>query len=150
MNEELIDDLFAWVDKIPFTRPKKDLKRDFSDGGGYVLNYKYEIGISLIVLSSDIVGTAKLKKIILNTKNMSNLFQNTIKNFEPSKTMFSILQNPQQNITNAVLIAELVKYYYPSYVDLHNYPSALGVNNKIVNWKTLNRLVLTKLYLFLN
>lgn len=33
MNTELMEDLYAWVDRIPFSRPKKDLKRDFSDGG---------------------------------------------------------------------------------------------------------------------
>ncbi|ESN99280.1 hypothetical protein HELRODRAFT_162799 [Helobdella robusta] len=76
MNEELMEDLYAWVDKIPLSRPKKDLKRDFSDG---------------------------------------------------------------------VLVAEVVKHFFPTFVDLHNYPSALGVNNKMTNWKILNRKVFRKL-----
>ena len=31
--EELLDDLYSWIDQISLSRPKKDLKRDFSDGG---------------------------------------------------------------------------------------------------------------------
>ena len=33
LNEELLEDLYAWIDSVPLTRPKKDLRRDFSDGG---------------------------------------------------------------------------------------------------------------------
>ena len=33
IDEELLEDLYGWVDQIPLSRPKKDIKRDFSDGG---------------------------------------------------------------------------------------------------------------------
>ena len=33
ISEELLDDLYNWIDQIHLSRPKKDLKRDFSDGG---------------------------------------------------------------------------------------------------------------------
>lgn len=36
MNEEennLLSELYNWVDNIPLSRPKKNLARDFSDGG---------------------------------------------------------------------------------------------------------------------
>ena len=33
LDERLLDQLYTWIDSIPLTRPKKDLKRDFSDGG---------------------------------------------------------------------------------------------------------------------
>ena len=33
MDEELLEDLYSWVDGIPLSRPKKDIRRDFSDGG---------------------------------------------------------------------------------------------------------------------
>jgi len=32
-DERTLEQLYTWVDNIPLTRPKKDLKRDFSDGG---------------------------------------------------------------------------------------------------------------------
>jgi len=39
------------------------------------------------------------------------------------------------------LVAEVVKYYYPNLVDLHNYPPAQSLNNKTANWNVLNRLL---------
>ena len=36
IEEELLEDLYGWVDQIELSRPKKDMKRDFSDGGKYI------------------------------------------------------------------------------------------------------------------
>ena len=33
ISDELLEDLYAWVDHIPLSRPKKDIRRDFADGG---------------------------------------------------------------------------------------------------------------------
>ena len=33
MDEELLEELYVWVDEIPLSRPKKNIQRDFSDGG---------------------------------------------------------------------------------------------------------------------
>ncbi|XP_026107525.1 sperm flagellar protein 1 isoform X1 [Carassius auratus] len=32
LNEEALQDLYAWIDKIPLSRPKRNITRDFSDG----------------------------------------------------------------------------------------------------------------------
>ncbi|XP_026164732.1 sperm flagellar protein 1 [Mastacembelus armatus] len=32
LNEEELQDLYAWIDKIPLSRPKRNITRDFSDG----------------------------------------------------------------------------------------------------------------------
>ncbi|KAM4607470.1 sperm flagellar protein 1 [Polymixia lowei] len=32
LNEEALQDLYAWIDKIPLSRPKRHITRDFSDG----------------------------------------------------------------------------------------------------------------------
>jgi hypothetical protein len=45
------------------------------------------------------------------------------------------------------MMAELLKHYYPRYVDLHNYSPALKRASKVDNWSTLNRKVLSKLKL---
>jgi len=37
IDEQVLEDLYSWIDQIPLSRPKKDLKRDFSDGGSYVI-----------------------------------------------------------------------------------------------------------------
>lgn len=33
MDEESLHQLYLWVDNIPLSRPKRNLSRDFSDGG---------------------------------------------------------------------------------------------------------------------
>lgn len=33
--DEGLEDLYAWVDTVPLTRPKKAFNRDFADGGVY-------------------------------------------------------------------------------------------------------------------
>lgn len=33
LDDEEQQDLFAWIDKIPLSRPKRNISRDFSDGG---------------------------------------------------------------------------------------------------------------------
>ncbi|KAL0964166.1 hypothetical protein UPYG_G00320100 [Umbra pygmaea] len=76
LNEEILQDLFAWIDKIPLSRPKRNIARDFSDG---------------------------------------------------------------------VMAAEVVKYFFPKLVELHNFTPANSTLQKINNWGTLNRQVFSKL-----
>ncbi|XP_033227362.1 sperm flagellar protein 1-like isoform X2 [Belonocnema kinseyi] len=71
-----LEQIYAWLDEIPFSRPKKNTARDFSDG---------------------------------------------------------------------VLMAELLKKYYPRLVDVHNYIPGSSIAKKIDNWCTLNRKVLSKI-----
>ena len=33
IDEEILEELYTWIDDISLSRPKKDLRRDFSDGG---------------------------------------------------------------------------------------------------------------------
>lgn len=33
IDDAVLQELYSWVDQIPLTRPKKNLTRDFSDGG---------------------------------------------------------------------------------------------------------------------
>ncbi|XP_014009405.1 sperm flagellar protein 1 isoform X1 [Salmo salar] len=76
LNEEILQDLFAWIDKIPLSRPKRNITRDFSDG---------------------------------------------------------------------VMAAEVVKYFFPKLVELHNYTPANSIQQKLSNWGALNRKVFSKL-----
>ena len=70
LSEFEIQALYAWIDEIPLSRPKRNMARDFSDG---------------------------------------------------------------------VAAAEVVYFYLPGLVDLHNYSSANGQTQKVYNWNTLNR-----------
>lgn len=38
-----------------------------------------------------------------------------------------------------VMVAELVKYYFPNWVELHNYAAANNTQQKMINWGLLNR-----------
>ncbi|XP_023145362.2 sperm flagellar protein 1 [Amphiprion ocellaris] len=76
LTEEELQDLFAWIDKIPLSRPKRHITRDFSDG---------------------------------------------------------------------VMAGEVVKYFFPKLVDLHNYIPANSTQQKLSNWNLLNRKVFSKL-----
>lgn len=42
-------------------------------------------------------------------------------------------------------MAELLKRYYPKYVDVHNYVAGNSTAKKLDNWSTLNRKVLSKI-----
>jgi hypothetical protein len=32
LDDQLLQDLYAWIDQIPLSRPKKRIEKDFSDG----------------------------------------------------------------------------------------------------------------------
>uniref|UniRef100_A0A1I8G562 Calponin-homology (CH) domain-containing protein n=1 Tax=Macrostomum lignano TaxID=282301 RepID=A0A1I8G562_9PLAT len=69
IDDEVLQDLYAWIDQIPLSRPKKNIARDFSDG---------------------------------------------------------------------VLMAEVVKHYFPRLVDLHNFNPCNNTEQKKKNWMLLN------------
>ncbi|XP_068424017.1 sperm flagellar protein 1 [Clinocottus analis] len=76
LDKEELQDLYAWIDNISLSRPKRHITRDFSDG---------------------------------------------------------------------VMAAEVVKYFFPKLVDLHNYIPANSTLQKLSNWNLLNRKVFSKL-----
>ncbi|XP_014482866.1 PREDICTED: sperm flagellar protein 1 isoform X4 [Dinoponera quadriceps] len=59
------------------------------------------------------------------------------------------LSRPKKNIardfSDGVLMAEVLKYYYPKYVDVHNYVAGNSIAKKVDNWCTLNRKVFSKI-----
>lgn len=59
------------------------------------------------------------------------------------------LSRPKKNIardfSDGVLIAEIVKYFTPKNVELHNYSTTNNLKMKRENWNTLNRKVFKKL-----
>jgi hypothetical protein len=45
LDDQSLQDLYAWIDQIPLSRPKKHIDKDFADGGMYTLR-----SISLIII----------------------------------------------------------------------------------------------------
>lgn len=76
LTDEQLRAIYAWIDAIPLSRPKKNIARDFSDG---------------------------------------------------------------------VMLAEVVAAYFPQLVEVHNYPAANNLRQKVYNHETLNTKVLKKL-----
>ncbi|GMF17655.1 unnamed protein product [Phytophthora lilii] len=70
LDDETLQRVYAWIDEIPLSRPKKSISRDFSDG---------------------------------------------------------------------ILAAEVVAFYFPKLVQMHNYSAANSIKQKQYNWNTLNR-----------
>jgi hypothetical protein len=62
------------------------------------------------------------------------------------------LSRPKRNIardfSDGVCVAEVVKHYFPKFVDLHNYTATLASNHKRTNWETLNARVFRKVFGF--
>ena len=54
-------------------------------------------------------------------------------------------KNMARDFCDGVLTAEIIKHYYPKYVDLHNYPNVSSTRQKLSNWNTLKRKVLKKI-----
>ena len=52
-----------------------------------------------------------------------------------------------RDFSDAVLMAEVLKYLYPKLVNLHNYPEVHSTKQKIYNWQTLNEKVFKKIEL---
>mmetsp|Transcript_19140 Transcript_19140/g.34635 ORF Transcript_19140/g.34635 Transcript_19140/m.34635 type:complete len:213 (-) Transcript_19140:311-949(-) len=59
------------------------------------------------------------------------------------------LSRPKRNIardfSDGVLMAEVISYFHPKLVELHNYSSANGLQQKLYNWNTLNAKVFRRL-----
>jgi hypothetical protein len=52
-----------------------------------------------------------------------------------------LLRPPPPPPPNEVLLAEIVRHYFPKLIDMHNYSSANSVRQKMYNWATLNQKV---------
>lgn len=41
LSDDDMQQVYNWVDEIPLSRPKKNITRDFSDGGGFIFTLQY-------------------------------------------------------------------------------------------------------------
>ena len=53
MSDEDFQNLYAWIDEIPLSRPKRNITRDFSDGGGKrdAINYRIRYGACYLCIN---------------------------------------------------------------------------------------------------
>jgi len=43
LDDQLLQDLYAWIDQIPLSRPKRRIEKDFADGGKYQIEFFFKI-----------------------------------------------------------------------------------------------------------
>ncbi|CAF1078755.1 unnamed protein product [Rotaria sordida] len=103
-------DLYMWIDSIPLTKLKTKIEKDFSDGEK--MSWDIELDDQLL---QDLY--AWIDQIPLS---------------RPKKRI-------EKDFADGVMVAELIKYYFPSWVDLHNYATANNTQQKLINWGLLNR-----------
>ena len=43
IDDAVLEDLYSWIDKIPLSRKKQDIRRDFADGSKWSMLQAYYI-----------------------------------------------------------------------------------------------------------
>ena len=64
LSEEDLTDVYNWIDQLPLSRPKKNITRDFSDGGNNLI-YHSSDGRSDSALLPKTCGDSQLHCLIL-------------------------------------------------------------------------------------
>ena len=103
--------IYEWVDSIPVSRPKRNIARDFSDGG----------------MCGGLPTTVEQRGSSLKNDWRTRSHNGTLSVSHPILLLI------------AVMLAEIVHHYFPKLVELHNYSNASSVRQKLYNWSTLNR-----------
>lgn len=52
-------------------------------------------------------------------------------------------KNYTRDFADGVLVAEIIKHFIPKLVEMHNYAPANSVAQRLYNYTTLNRIILT-------
>lgn len=47
-------------------------------------------------------------------------------------------KNLARDFSDGIPMAEVMHYYFPKLVQMHNYSATLSVNKKIINWQRIN------------
>ena len=75
LDDEKLQELYAWVDEIPLSRPKRNMTRDFSDGGEFHVGFQPKItsrtNINTYVIGPSII--VFILVIICFIQNMTNI-----------------------------------------------------------------------------
>ena len=54
MDDDSLQRLYSWVDEIPLSRPKKNMARDFSDGG-IIICLQVSLNLNTLLYDADYV-----------------------------------------------------------------------------------------------
>lgn len=132
LSEEELQDLYAWIDNIPLSRPKRNISRDFSDGGRSLeFSLKAKLAFKL---KDDLLSTNRVVKV--NSSLIKNTFWHHL---AIRANLFICLFISASLLLFVVMAAEVVKHFFPKLVEMHNYVPANSTQQKLSNWSVLNR-----------
>ncbi|KAL6604177.1 hypothetical protein U3516DRAFT_558538 [Neocallimastix sp. 'constans'] len=81
------------------------------------------------------------------SKKLSNNQLRDIFNWIDDVPLSRPKRNFSRDFSDGVATAEVIKFYYPKLIDLHNYSPANSKEHKFYNWETLNNKVFNKINL---
>lgn len=150
LDDDELQKIYVWVDSIPLSRPKRNISRDFSDGGAW----RKHIAAGRVQLQPARIagarrhrqGTPALAADALGCCIRARRAPPArprvvwIRSLEVAR-----LPHIAPFIRLAVLVAEVVHHYFPKLVELHNYSAANSLRQKLYNWGTLNTKVFRRL-----
>ncbi|KAF7379083.1 sperm flagellar protein 1-like [Vespula maculifrons] len=134
VNENKLDEIYAWIDQITFSRPKKNISRDFSDGVfmAELLKRYYPKHVDV---HNYVPGNSIAKKIdnwnILNRKVLSKI------DMKLGKDVINQLANSQLGIIEKVLIDVRAKILKDCNVDRDSLYSDYEENGRGKNAKPI-------------
>ncbi|KAL2712812.1 sperm flagellar protein 1-like [Vespula squamosa] len=134
VNESKLDEIYAWIDQITFSRPKKNISRDFSDGVfmAELLKRYYPKHVDV---HNYVPGNSIAKKIdnwnILNRKVLSKI------DMKLGKDIINQLANSQIGIIEKVLIDVRAKILKNCNVDRDSLYSDYEENGRGENAKPI-------------
>lgn len=80
-----------------------------------------------------------------NKVNLTDVELNDIYGFVDNFNLSKPKKNIARDFSDGLLVAEIIKNFYPKLVELHNYPSTTSLNQKRINWATLNRKIFNRM-----
>lgn len=119
LDDDELQKIYVWVDSVPLSRPKRNISRDFSDGG-------------------EEPGTPRrwraAERQTRRAWGCDDAAPSPPPNAARPPPFTALPPRPRP-----VLVAEVVHHYFPRLVELHNYSGANSLRQKLYNWGTLNR-----------
>jgi CH-like domain in sperm protein len=137
LTDEDLQKLYAWIDEIPLTRPKRNIGRDFSDG---VLAAEVRAKLSLCRCASALLRSTTHHTSRVDWQLRHHLYC----------VLLALITACTPFVSSIFALAhwrcvKVVAHYFPRLVELHNYSAANSVAQKLYNWNTFNTKVLRRL-----
>ena len=105
MSDEDFQNLYAWIDEIPLSRPKRNITRDFSDGGGKrYLNIIDTRIILYVVMAAEVVKHFAPRLVELHNYTPANSTRQKLENWRTLNSEYMAWQNTLPAVYHCVRV----------------------------------------------